>query len=266
MMRSATARYKVIVGNHGTGKSTLVRKVATETKGALYVFIPEKDEVKEGLCEALLNALGGERPTVLIKQFWQKFMDNGEPTTSAIDGRLTNPHTGPKDTDLEGALDDFERAAARFKVETNRCAVLLLDNVNVIARKDPTLLCMLQAKAKFAADNDLYKIIFVCSDGVAPTRMKGKLRSPRQLMDISADSATENSAWSRASEFRIGDLTSDEAMHNLREGRGKDLTLACRIVEFCGTRVLHLKDISTELESGTEAEGSSTSVAAVFLL
>jgi hypothetical protein len=214
----------------------------------------------------LRRLVGGGRPTVLTKQFWQKITGNGEPTTYGIDGPLTNPPTAPKDTNLDGALDDFERAAARFKLETNRCAVLVLDNVNVIAQTEPTLLSMLQAKAKFAADNDLYLIIFVCTDGVAPTQMKGKLRSPRQLIDFSADSATENSAWSRVSEFRIGDLTTDEAMQYLREGRGKDPALACRIVEFCGTRVWHLKDICTELVLGTEVEGSSTSLAALFLL
>jgi hypothetical protein len=225
---------------------------------ALYMFIAEKGEVKGWLCDALVKALGGGRPTVLTKQFWQKVTGNGEPTTSAIDGPLTNPPTAPKDTNLDGALDDFERAAARFKLETNRCAVLVLDNVNVIAQTEPTLLSMLQAKAKFAADNDLYLIIFVCTDGVAPIQMKGKLRSPRQLIDFSADSATENSAWSRASEFRIGDLTTDEAMQYLREGRGKDPVLACRIIEFCGTRVWHLKYICTYLHRTGVGESQSS--------
>jgi DNA replicative helicase MCM subunit Mcm2 (Cdc46/Mcm family) len=265
-MRCTTDRYIVVIGDHGTGKSTLVAKVATEMEGALYVFASEREVVKAGLCKDLVEALGGERPTAPLKQFWHKIMDEGEPTTSAIDDTLTNPPTGEKETNLDCALDTFERAAARFKLKNKRRAVLVVDNVNLIARKDLGLLMTLQEKAKFAADNQLYTVVFVCTDGGAPTRMKGKLRSPWQLLKFSADSATENSAWSRAREFRVGDMSIDEAMEYLREGRQQDPALARRIIEFCGTRVTHLQDICNYLQLGAEEEGSSSARAALFLL
>jgi hypothetical protein len=159
---TGTGTYEVIVGNCGTGKSALLKKVAEETVGALYVFIPDHEDVNGALWRALREALGGERPNTL---------------TSAILGRLTNADKGKRGEDVDRVLRVFERAAARFKDEHNRGAVLVLDNVDVIARMDPGLLERLQGMAKFAADNDLYKVVFVCTDEVAVRRMTGKLRS-----------------------------------------------------------------------------------------
>jgi hypothetical protein len=63
------------------------------------------------------------------------------------------------------AFEDFQRAATRFKdgEKEKRPAVLVLDNVNVIARHDPALPWKLQELAKDAAVHGLYKV-FVCSD------------------------------------------------------------------------------------------------------
>jgi len=72
-------------------------------------------------------------------------------------------------------MRDFELAAARYYARHHgSCAVLVIDNTNEIARYDLELLRALQGTAKFAADNHLYKVIFVTSDGVAPAAMKGE--------------------------------------------------------------------------------------------
>lgn len=71
-------------------------------------------------------------------------------------------------------LKDFEHFAAKYKAETGRPAVLVLDNINVLADKHPEVLDSLQDRAKIAADMSLYKVVFVCSDGAAPIRMEGK--------------------------------------------------------------------------------------------
>ena len=78
-------------------------------------------------------------------------------------------------TNLDVALKLFDRAAARFQAEHGRPAVLALDNINIVAQKSPKLLYFLQHNAKIAADNGLYKVVFVCSDGVAPRKLRGKL-------------------------------------------------------------------------------------------
>jgi len=75
-------------------------------------------------------------------------------------------------TGNHGISQDFERAAARYKVKHGSCPVLVID-INAIA-DDPALQKMLQGKAKLAADELLYKAVFVTSDGVAPAAMKGE--------------------------------------------------------------------------------------------
>jgi hypothetical protein len=177
IFRRPTGSYDVIVGNCGTGKTTLLEKIADETEGALYVRITDCEEVNRGLTRALRKALGGERRTTLVTALWQKFLDNGQCSTSAILGRLTSSDIGSNGTDLQSALEDFARAAACFQDKHNRAAVLVIDNVDVIARMDPGLLLSLQGMAKFAADNDLYKVVFVCTSEVTCHQMKGKLSS-----------------------------------------------------------------------------------------
>jgi len=73
-------------------------------------------------------------------------------------------------------MKDFKRAAARYKAKHKTCAVLIIDNTNEIAENDQSLLMMLQKEAKVAADNYLYKTIFVMSDGRAPEMMKRELQ------------------------------------------------------------------------------------------
>jgi len=58
--------------------------------------------------------------------------------------------------------------------------VVVFDNINVIPNDDPKFLYQLQSNAKEAADKGYYKVVFVCSDGVALAQMKGKLLSDNQ--------------------------------------------------------------------------------------
>ena len=74
-------------------------------------------------------------------------------------------------------LKDFRDYAVKFRAQHGRPAVLVFDNINVVAKKSPSLLYDLQALAKQAADAGIYKVVFVCSDGVAPPLLEGKLLS-----------------------------------------------------------------------------------------
>ena len=56
----------------------------------------------------------------------------------------------------------------KCKAETGHPVVLVLDNVNVLVDKDPKIVDILQDRAKEAVDNDLYKVVSVCSGGAAP--------------------------------------------------------------------------------------------------
>ena len=65
---SSPSEYSVITGSHGTGKSTLARKVARKTQGVIYVNVPssvkpgDKCPVEDGLDTALREALNWHKP------------------------------------------------------------------------------------------------------------------------------------------------------------------------------------------------------------
>jgi len=68
VFKSSPSEYSVIVGAHGTGKSTLAWNAASKTPGVIYVDVPPYlggQSVKESLDSALREALGLTVPTWL---------------------------------------------------------------------------------------------------------------------------------------------------------------------------------------------------------
>ena len=55
---------------------------------------------------------------------------------------------------------------------------------------------------------------------------------------------------------RIGDLSNNEALDYLKEKRGLGHEAATKLVNFCGSRILLLKDISSSLQAGGNIDGS----------
>jgi hypothetical protein len=77
---------------------------------------------------------------------------------------------------FDKVFDDFLVAAAKFHADhSDRYAVLVFDNVDIHARDDSVRLRGFQELAKLAADKGLFKVIFVCSDGVALFKMRGEI-------------------------------------------------------------------------------------------
>ena len=93
---------------------------------------------------------------------------------SSANGRVLGGNDGDGESGFVGLLKGFEHFAAGYEAEAGRPAVLVLDNINVLADKHPEVLDLLQDRAKTAADMGLYKVVLVCSDGAAPIRMEGK--------------------------------------------------------------------------------------------
>ena len=75
-------------------------------------------------------------------------------------------------SEIDKVLRDFEQAAARYKAKHGSCTVLIIDNTNMLVA-DCILLQSLQGRAKKAADECLYKVIFIASDGPAAA-MRGE--------------------------------------------------------------------------------------------
>ena len=82
-----STRYDVIVGNHGTEKSTIVQKIACETSGALYVLIRPDEDVGSAVAMAIVEALGGPRPESPLRRIWERLLA-GEQYEPAIISRI----------------------------------------------------------------------------------------------------------------------------------------------------------------------------------
>jgi len=132
-------------------------------------------------------------------------------------------------------MEDFRRAAARFKAKHKTWAVNIIDDMNVIAEKDPRLLRILQEDAEWAADNDAYETIFVTSDVGVLEMMNGELQQASAycgILIIRADSDRSRGS----NNCRIGDLTTSEARKYLDKQRISQQH-ADKIINSCGTRI-----------------------------
>lgn len=160
---SRTGNYGVVVGGHRTGKSRIVKKIAKETPGAIYVFIEPFGNMYEATTSAFIWALNWEEPCitwreVILQTIFQYSANRRIPAGN------DNAHVSSF-VKLFGA---FEHFAAKYKAETRSRAVLVLNNINVLIAEDPKILDMLQDKAKKACSENLYKVVFMCSDRTAP--------------------------------------------------------------------------------------------------
>jgi hypothetical protein len=183
------SKYHVIVGGHGTGKSTLAMKAARRTPGAIYINITAHDKAKvtDQLEAALDAALGRITPAnhwflVLMGKCITIPTEWLQPGKRALVIPLRYVLTNYCQDNKEivginmGLLGDFEMIAARFKAKHGSSAVLIIDNANAIAESNPDILHALQEIAQVAVDNCLYNIVFVVSDGVVPAAMRGESR------------------------------------------------------------------------------------------
>ena len=200
-------QYVLIVGEHGTGKSTAVRKAAREvgvdgTNGVVYFLVPEEvTSFATGLAELVgfrtdpLDLEGGVRRRV------------SQMTKEEVQPALVEE---PRATwvRLKRALTT---AAKQFRAKHGRPATLVLDGVDYIAKGDEKFMGLLQDFAKNCADAGDLRVVFVSSDGTAPAFMMGR------------------SAWSRAanpSRTEVGDIPDADARTFLVSSGVKDVNVA----------------------------------------
>ncbi|RHZ81271.1 hypothetical protein Glove_122g7 [Diversispora epigaea] len=119
------------------------------------------------------------------------------------------------------------RAANYYMKKYKRPMVLVLDQVDRIAKKDPVFLGILQDFAKDSADGGTLVIVFIASEGLVPQIMKSR-----------------RSAWSRAiTPFEVGDISDEEAVKFLQDS-GIDKKKAEYAVKYLtGGRFTLLKEV-----------------------
>lgn len=162
LMRPARSKkYVVIVGEHGTGKSVAARKAARK----------KHTDGSNGVVYLSVGMLGSNVGPDLAKVVGYK------------------AHALEVAPSLFDVIEDIKAAAIRFCIMRKRPATLVLDNIDIIAKKDPTLLVDLQRFAKDMADAGYLRVVFVSSDGTAPTLMKAqsewsRAQTPAEVGDI----------------------------------------------------------------------------------
>ena len=97
--------------------------------------------VENAIATAIVAALGGPRPESFLRRVWENWgLVSTMNLLSFQEPRLIGEFTAdkPTNTPLAIALMPFDRAAARFKAEHKRPAVLVLDNIDTTRKHAPT--------------------------------------------------------------------------------------------------------------------------------
>ena len=153
-----------------------------------------------------------------------------------------------KEASWERVLITFQKYALDFKKKYGRVPVLIFDNCDALARKDPKMLETLQDMAKTAIDDSKWITVFVGSVGEATEQMEGK-SSFRRLMESNPILSVGRSSITRASPFiHIPDLSEKEAMIYLIEKRNLSKELANDVYALFGGRFKSLQKATTKLQ------------------
>jgi hypothetical protein len=194
---SGNASYVLVMGEHGTGKSTAVRRVVRNrkgTNGAVYVNVPPKVP----LFGAILAAAVGVPEVIvdleagIVRRLNQETKEerevpmSEEPSVSWGKARLA-----------------IEKVAPSFRKKYGRPMVLIIDSAERLAKQNPAFLAELQAYAKDDTDEGNLRMVFVSSDGSVLAQLNSHSASSRGRMP-----------------FEVGDIVDAEAVKYLV---GKDV-------------------------------------------
>ena len=240
--------YPLIVGKHGTGKTSLIQLAVDGVnkdgpKGIAYVDMPDQC-TETTVVEVLQEALGWSPDPVI---------DSGQGNhNSSLSVGIFEANKFVA-TSVEEVLKYLSGVASKYRKKHKRVPVLIIDNVNRLVQDgQESILDLFQNYAKRGCDEGTVTVVFVSSE--VPRRMMGK---SIMLMVLFVNyyfaklSAIERrSAWSRAGDIReIGDVSKEEALQYL-ELRNIEKEQAAQIHELVGGRMIHLKRIADTLKDG----------------
>jgi len=227
-------RYSFICGEHGTGKTSLVLEACRKIgPGCVYVSVPDEPQ---HFGTVLAEAIHFD-PTSSIT-----FIGALHRRLYGID--MADKKSTPDHISHHKVFPALLEAAAYFKSCRDPSdytkmgePILVIDNINVLAQKDPQMLAYLQSFAKRHADQRDLTVVFVSSEGLAPRQM------------------SESSAWSRARlPLVIGDISDSQAQDYLeRMGVPKDFAQKA-VKELTGGRFGLLGEVSSSFTQGVSYE------------
>jgi hypothetical protein len=236
------AQYAVIVGAAGTGKSTAVRKAIVKLnkpKGAVY-FLPPT--LLSGFSTALAHALGYYRPIGWANRV-VRFLSGETKEEAAAPPITAEPHA------TWSALEpSLVKAAALYREKHGAPPVLVLDGMDLVAKKNPAFFLEIQDFAKKCADTGILSLVLVFSDGRALPLLQASSAITRagviyEVGDISDADAT---AW----------LEKEYAVEGSRVKALVDTVSGGRfpLLMMCGTSHKSVDAISRELDIKTEED------------
>ena len=245
-------RFAAVVGASGTGKSTAVRKAVRAAgspgaKGAVYFLAPTGIT---SFSTDLMRALGYREPFSLLSPFRHLVFKDAKETFGP-QSALPQPVAS-----WRALAPLLQRAAERFALRHGRPAVLVLDAMDLVAKKDAIFFLEVQDFAKDCADKGILRIVLVLSDGRALALLQS------------------SSALTRATEpCEVGDIGDGEAVAYL-EGLGVATERAKALVEEVaggrfpllqahGKSARPIEDIVQQLHNGTKEALKAVHVAPI---
>jgi hypothetical protein len=134
-----------------------------EPKGVIYIDVGIDDDSQFDIAEMMRMALG-----------WSSDQATDSSKRNYSNSFLLLEANKFAAASLWEVLQVLSRHATKYKQEYEKIPVLIIDNANKLAQRQPKLLDLFQDYAKNAADNGLVSVVFVSSEGRVPRRMMGK--------------------------------------------------------------------------------------------
>ncbi|RIA98869.1 P-loop containing nucleoside triphosphate hydrolase protein [Glomus cerebriforme] len=173
ILQPSLHNYYLIMGTHGTGKTTLIQNTILKLK--------KPKGVVHFKCPSDVNEFSKELAKHLDCELY--------------------PDAGRQSKYADWSLLRRQLVStAHYYMKTyKRPMVLILDQIDRIAKKDPEFLGILQDFAKDYADKGSIIIVFVSSESLIPRLLQSR------------------SAWSRATTLQIGDISDEAAVKFLQD-------------------------------------------------